>query len=650
MTDEPEPETPDEPDREEAGGDGADSGGSELSALDFRRLLDKLHLEHHFDFREYKEASLRRRIRLRMSHVHVPTIADYIKFLDQNPSEYRSLIDTILINITRFFRDPDAWEALRQSVIPRIVEHARATGTLRVWSAGCSSGEEPYTIAMLLADALGADGGDLDIKIYGTDIDEDALLTARGGLYRLEALKDVPREHLDRYFVPEGQMYRFRREQRKWCIFGRHDLTQDPPLSHVDLLVCRNVLIYFDAELQDRIVPRFYYAVRERGHLFLGRSEAMLARSPRFVPVDFRWRIFQRITTPADVRLSVEATVAQASARHTRGDNEATMRLLSVIDALPFAVMIIDPADTILTWNAGSESLFEIPADNAIGKKFRDLDISYRIEGLRSRIEDVKASHTRVRMSDVSFARRTGDVMHATIVISALYDERRRLSAVLVVGEDVSEYARLHDEMNRVSEQFATANEELQSTNEELETTNEELQSTNEELETTNEELQSTNEELETTVEELQSINTELATMNSELEKRTQELNELDTYHHSVMNAMDQAAVVVDVNLRVRTWNRTAARVWGLRTEDALDRDFLALPIGDGPMLTRDAIRRVLASRRIESVPGVPYRRDGDERRTTVTLSPLVGSRGELIGVLALAADDAGGDRGGASR
>jgi len=640
----------DEPEDEEAGGDGADPGGQELPDADFRRLLDKLNVEHHFDFRDYKEASLRRRIRLRMSHVHVPTIAEYIKFLDQNPSEYRSLIDTILINITRFFRDPDAWQTLRQSVFPRLVEHARATGTLRVWSAGCSSGEEPYTIAMLLADTLGADGGELDIKIYGTDIDEDALLTARGGLYRLEALKDVPGEYLDRYFVAEGQMYRFRREHRKWCIFGRHDLTQDPPLSHVDLLVCRNVLIYFDAELQDRVIPRFYYAVRERGYLFLGRSEAMLARSPRFVPVDFRWRIFQRITTPADVRLPIEAAVAQATGRHARGENDATVRLLGVVDALPFAVMVIDPADTILTWNAGSESLFEIPADNAIGKKFRDLDISYRIEGLRSRIEEVKASHTRVRLPDVSFPRQRGDVMHVTITISALYDERRRLSAVLVVGEDVSEHARLRDEMNRLSEQSATANEELQSTNEELETTNEELQSTNEELETTNEELQSTNEELETTVEELQSINTELATMNSELEKRTQELNQLDTYHHSVMNAMDRAAVVVDADLRVRTWNRTAARMWALRREDAVNRDFLALPIGDGPLLTRDAIRRVLVSRQIETVSDVPYRRDGDERKTTVTLSPLVGGQGEVIGVLAVASDDAGGDTGGASR
>jgi two-component system CheB/CheR fusion protein len=627
------------------------STGADFPETDFRRLLDKLHLEHHFDFRDYKEASLRRRVRLRMSQVHVATIPHYIAFLDQNPSEHRALIDTILINITRFFRDPEAWQVLRETVLPRVVEDARATGGLRVWSAGCSSGEEPYTIAMLLADRLGNENGDLDIKIYGTDIDEDALLTARGGLYRVEALKDVPPNYLERYFVPEGQMYRFRREQRKWCIFGRHDLTQDPPLSHVDLLVCRNVLIYFDAELQERIIPRFYYAVRERGYLFLGRSEAMLARSPRFVPIDFKWRVFQRITASADARSPIESAVAQAGSRNARTESDATARLLGIVDALPFGVMVVDPSDTILTWNAGSESLYEIPADNAIGKKFRDLDISYRIDGLRSRIEEVKASHTRVRMPDVTFPRRTGEVVHVTIVISALYDERRRLSGVLVVGEDVTDYASLREEMNRLSEQSATANEELQSTNEELETTNEELQSTNEELETTNEELQSTNEELETTVAELQSINTELATMNTELERRTLELNEADAFHQSIMNAMDRAAIVLDPNLRVRTWNGNAARMWGLRREDAVNRDFLSLPIGAGPMLTRDAVRRVVASRRTESVGDVPYHRDGDERKTTVVLTPLVSPQGELIGVLALAGgDDTGGGAGAKTR
>jgi len=259
-----------------------------------------------------------------MAQLHVTSFATYIHYLDRNADEYKALLDVILINVTSFFRDPEAWNQVRETVLPRLIEEAASNQSLRIWSAGCSSGEEPYTLAMLVADQLRQDSRELDVKIYATDIDEDALATARAGLYRLEHVKDVPRELLDRYVVPEGQLYRVRRDLRKWCIFGRHDLTQDSPLSHLDLLVCRNVLIYFDTDLQDRVVPRFHYGIRERGHLFLGKSESMLARSRHFVPVDSKWRIFQRVT-PVDITgrplpNGLRPTSGQSTARHARAD------------------------------------------------------------------------------------------------------------------------------------------------------------------------------------------------------------------------------------------------------------------------------------------------------------------------------------------
>ena len=253
--------------------DGATEQVSQEVAPDFRALLEKLSARHDFDFREYKEASLARRIRARMSQVHVDSFAAYARFLDANPDEHVALFNTILINITNFFRDPEAWNALAEDVIPRLVGEAAQSRSLRIWSAGCSSGEEPYSIAMLLAEHLGDAANNYTIKIYGTDIDEDALTTARQAVYRTEQLKDVPDRLMDRYFTREGQLYRLRRDIRRWCIFGSHNLTQAPPLSHVDLLVCRNVLIYFTSELQDRILTRFHYAIREEGFLFLGRSE-----------------------------------------------------------------------------------------------------------------------------------------------------------------------------------------------------------------------------------------------------------------------------------------------------------------------------------------------------------------------------------------
>ena len=517
--------------------DGADEvevSGVPETDPEFRSLLEKLSSQYNFDFREYKEASLARRIRTRMSQVRVDGFTAYAEYLAQHPDEHVALFNTILINVTGFFRDPDAWKVLASDVIPRIVSDAAESRSIRIWSAGCSSGEEPHSVAMLLAEHLGERAGEFLIKIYGTDVDEDALSTARHGLYRLDQLKDMPPEMVERYFVRDGQLYRFRRDLRRWCIFGSHNLTQAPPLSHIDLLLCRNVLIYFTSDLQERILARFHYACREDGYLFLGRSDSLLARSRLFAPRNLKWRVFQRMPSTARQVAAVLPDRAApqgpplgepASRAELHGPPNRAQRAL---EALPAAVMVIDMTDTILTWNTAAEQLFDIPVSNALARKFRDLDVSYRVEGLRARIEDVKARHAATRMENTTFARRDGSQVHADIAISPL-SEGSRLLGVVVFAVEATEHARLKEQMTRVAEQHATAIEELQSTNEELETTNEELQSTNEELETTNEELQSTNEELETTVEELQAANAELATLNAELESRTVELNRVDT-------------------------------------------------------------------------------------------------------------------------
>src|SRR5438128_2004753 len=273
--------------------DGDDAIGQSAPELgeDLRELLEKLSAQYNFDLREYKEVSLVRRIRARMTQVRAESVSAYSRLLDENAGEHVALINTILINVTGFFRDSEAWKVLAEHVVPRLVEDAADSRSLRIWSTGCSSGEEAYSIAILLAERLGAPAENYTIKIYGTDVDEEALTAARQAVYRTEQLKDVPDRLVDRYFTREGQLYRFRREFRRWCIFGSHNLTQAPPLSHIDLLVCRNALIYFTGELQDRILTRFHYSIREDGFLFLGRSESLLARSRLFTPVHQKWRI-----------------------------------------------------------------------------------------------------------------------------------------------------------------------------------------------------------------------------------------------------------------------------------------------------------------------------------------------------------------------
>jgi two-component system CheB/CheR fusion protein len=603
----------------------------------FRGLLETLSTRYNFDFRDYKEASLVRRIQARMSQVRTDSFAAYARYLEANDKEHVALFNTILINVTGFFRDPDAWQTLADDVIPKIVEGAAESRSIRIWSAGCSSGEEPYSIAILLAEHLGPAATNYAIRIYGTDMDEEALTAARHALFRTEQLKDVPDRLVDRYFGREGQLYRFRREFRRWCIFGSHNLTQAPPLSHVDLLVCRNVLIYFTTELQDRILTRFHYAIREDGVLFLGRSESLLARSRLFTAVQPKSRIFQRLPSggrQAAAALPAAAAFVPASRLEPAA---APARIQRALDALPAAVMIIDISDTILGWNPAAETLFEIPVASALARKFRDLDASYRIEALRARIEDVKARHASSRMDDVSFTRRSGETVHADITIVPLF-EGSRLTGVLVYATEATEHARLKEQMTRVAEQHATAIEELQSTNEELETTNEELQSTNEELETTNEELQSTNEELETTVEELQAANAELGTLNAELEARTAELKRLDGYNHALLNSLEHSVFVADRTLVLTSWNIAAERMWGVRAQQAVGRDVLVLPIGEAARMLRPAVEAALKGDAAVDVRNVPYTLPGGETRMAVVkVSPLRDPSGEVIGVIGVA-------------
>jgi two-component system CheB/CheR fusion protein len=437
----------------------------------------------------------------------------------------------------------------------------------------------------------------------------------------------VPSEYVDRYFSRDGQLYRFRRDLRRWCIFGSHNLTQAPPLSHIDLLLCRNVLIYCTSELQDRILARFHYAIREDGYLFLGRSESLLARSRMFRPVQLKWRIFER--TPSMAR-QVAAVLPDRDEGHStaaepsiRPEATAPGRAQRALEALPAAVMVIDATDTILAWNPAAEAMFDIPVASAVARKFRDLDVSYRVEGLRARIEDVKARHSASKMENATFSRRNGDTVHTDISILPLF-EAYRLIGILVFAVEATEHARLKEQMSRVAEQHATAIEELQSTNEELETTNEELQSTNEEL--------------ETTVEELQAANTELATLNAELEGRTAELNRLDAFHRSLVNSLEHGIAVLDRLGVVTAWNAMAERMWALRAEQALNRPFFSLPIGEVAARARTTFDTVLTT---ATAVDQPYSLPGASPRSgRLRMVPLRGVENEIVGVIAVATED----------
>jgi two-component system CheB/CheR fusion protein len=352
--------------------------------------------------------------------------------------------------------------------------------------------------------------------------------------------------------------------------------------------------------------------------------------------VDLKWRIFQRASAAArqvSAVLADAAPLAQPTAP-ARGDTTAAAaRVQRALEALPAAVLVIDMSDTIVSWNHAAEGMFDVPVASALARKFRDLDVSYRVEGLRARIEEVKARHAPVRIEDVTFARRNGDLIHVDISIAPLF-EGYRLIGVVVYGIEATEHARLKEQMARVAEQHATAIEELQSTNEELETTNEELQSTNEEL--------------ETTVEELQAANSELGALNAELEGRSAELKRVDAYHLSLLNSMENSIFVTDRSLIVTTWNQASERMWGIRAEQAVGRDLAALPLGDMARTLRPVLNGALRSEAVMEVADVPYTLPGGEvRNALVKVAPLRDEVGSVIGLIGVGVPaDASGSRG----
>ncbi|GAB4346151.1 MAG: hypothetical protein Kow0099_27090 [Candidatus Abyssubacteria bacterium] len=245
-----------------------------------------------FDFTGYKRSSLTRRITKRMQSVNIDTFGDYRDYLEVTPDEFVHLFNTILINVTKFFRDPGAWEFLSKEVLPDLIQRKSPHEQIRCWSVGCASGEEAYTIAMVLAEAL--EKPENHIKIYATDVDEEALAQGRHGMYTADQLENVPAELREKYFEQAGEKYVFSKELRRSVIFGINDVVQNAPISHLDLLVCRNALMYFNAETQNRILACFHVALNDHGILFLGKAVTMLSRAHLFRPINLKWRIFRK--------------------------------------------------------------------------------------------------------------------------------------------------------------------------------------------------------------------------------------------------------------------------------------------------------------------------------------------------------------------
>jgi two-component system CheB/CheR fusion protein len=608
-----------------------------MSTLDpgFEQLLEYVCDARGFDYTPYRRPTLMRRFEKRMQSVGAETWDAYREFLDGHPDEFGELFNAILINVTGFFRDRDTWDLIAKAVIPALLDRKSPEASIRCWSAGCASGEEAYTIAMLLADALGDEAFKERVRIYATDIDEQALTEARDATYTVKDVGDVHADLKERYFQQTNNHgFAFRADLRRCVIFGRNDLLKDPPISRVDLLVSRNTLMYFSPDAQQRVLANFHFALNHDAFLVVGKAEALQGARQLFTPYDLKRRVFIRDGASESLfrfaRVRLPAEPRREFSLSELGD--------AAFEHAPIAQLVIDDENRVVALNQATRAMFGLKLKD-VGRYLQDMEISYRPVELRSLIDEVRERKRSATEKGVEWSTEKGEVRSLDVQVSPLAGADAQFVGVGVSFIDVTTHRTLEDHLERARRELESAYEELQSTVEELETTNEELQSTNEELETTNEELQSTNEELETMNEELQSTNEELETMNDELRDRTEETLYANTFLSSVLSSIDQTVVVVDRALRIVGWNQHATELWGLRDDEVDGEHLLNLDIGLPVAKLRDSLRLVLAGEIAEDVELDGHNRRGQSMRFAITFAPLKGTiEGEPEGAILLLA------------
>jgi two-component system, chemotaxis family, CheB/CheR fusion protein len=535
-----------------------------------RDILNQVSRQTNIDFRPYKPSTILRRITRRMAVTHSQTLQDYERYLEAHPEEIGELVMAFLIKVTEFFRDSEAFSYLRDHVLPQLIERGRTNGrALRFWSAGCATGEEPYSLALLVADHLGAELAAWNIKIFATDLDDSAIAYARRGIYPGNVLNNLPDRYREHFFEPSDQGYRIAKSLRQMVIFGQQDLSRGAPFPRIDLVICRNLLIYFKPELQQQLLDLFAYSLHQsNGYLFLGKAETARPSKAIFELIDKRCKVYRCVSDPIALAATQGATSiksANAERRITRPAATAERQPAAqapgqleisplrwfneqVLRLLPLGVVMIDRGYRIVTVNSVARRLLGIHDSG------HDQDFLHTVRGLpyalvRTTIDTVFRERGTATLAELELdSAAGGNGRYLTLMIALLQGDPESLELVLISISDVTEQnqtrqrldaiqveqKQLVDQLSGTNRRLSDTNQELQDANEELQAANEEmmlaqeeLQATNEELEATNEELQATNEELETNNEELQATNEELETTNEELTARTSELQEV---------------------------------------------------------------------------------------------------------------------------
>ena len=561
------------------------------------------------DFSMYKPNTIYRRIERRMNVHHIKDIKDYVRYLRESQNENIVLFNELLIGVTNFFRDPESFGILKEKVFPQMIADKHRDYSLRIWVPGCSTGEEAYSIAICLKEVMEQTKQYVNVQIFGTDIDKSAISKARAGLYPESISNHVGSVRLNRFFTKEDGWYRISKSIREMIVFAPQNIIKDPPFTKLDMLSCRNLLIYLNAEVQKKILPLFSYTLRSGGVLMLGSSETIGGFTDMFTPIDKKWKIF---TVKKLAPLKYIPMTFSAEEHQPVGVKKVTERRSEKVQDIdisryvkkslleiyaPTAVVINKNAEVVFIYGRTGKYL-----EPAAGRASLSI-LNMAREGIRFELTDgirkVISTDQKVRFENLEI-KVNDTVQYINININPVRDSKAGKGLMIVTFEDVplisskeigtkinlSEETR--DRHLRVLEQeLKYTKENLQTTVEELETSNEEMKSSNEELQSTNEELQSSNEELETSKEELQSLNEELSTVNCELQGRIDTLTHTTNDMKNLLDSINIATIFLDTELRVRRFTPKATDIINLIQSDiGRDISHIALKIAYDKLVT----------------------------------------------------------------
>jgi two-component system CheB/CheR fusion protein len=568
------------------------------------------------DFRQYKTPTVKRRLVRRMALHRMTGVDAYIRHLREYSKEATALYQDLLIHVTRFFREPDSFAILADQVFPELVDRDEEE-PIRIWIPGCATGEESYSVAITLMEVLGDEASNRRIQVFATDVSENAIEQARVGIYPLSIAADVSTERLKRFFTKADGGHKINKSLRDICVFARHDLTRDPPFSRLDLIVCRNVMIYLDAPLQRRLVSIFHYALKPRGFLMLGAAETAGVQH-MFSIVDKRWRLYRKavIDTTIPVSFSVEKLPSlPATASGVRPPAQTPVRPVHD-EASRLLLQRYGPPSVVVDQNLqivqfrGQTGHFLEAASGEPNLSVLKMAREGLLFPLRSAIQGARRRHRTVRRENISL-HRNGDwhdvnievvpmgpaaAGHLLVVFEEDEAPRARRDGAKKarrVGAALSTRRESEARIAGLTKELAASREYMQSVIQELEAANEELQSANEEILSSNEELQSTNEELDTAKEELQSTNEELNTVNEELHSRNDELSRVNSDLLNLLTTVEVTILIVGNDMRIRRFTPTAERMLNLIPGDIgrpLGQINTNLVVGDLEALARETI------------------------------------------------------------